>query len=142
MLMRLVSRGIEGEEINYYLGVCCSKLGLKQESGVYFESCLTTARDVKLAMKALKCILREAIDAGNFYEAEHQINRVQQFGFQEEAFKEWRLFVEGVSDLIKRKNVVGCSKLEKAVEIVERVERGSHRNSETSVRSSHLSECR
>ena len=80
---------------------------------------MSNSKDAKMAANALKNILKMAVESGNFYEAEHQINRIEQLNIQDEGFKPWKMFIEGVSDLVKRKNSNGCKKLEKAVEIAE-----------------------
>lgn len=87
MLSNLIHKAQENPEINYYLGEACYGLARKQEAIIYLESCLNITKDLKLAFKAWKHILKIAIENCDFYEADHQINRISQFGFEEEKYK-------------------------------------------------------
>ncbi len=80
------------------------------------EACLGATRDRRLASRALKGIVRQCFEEGKFYEAEFQVNRTERLQLELEQFESWRLLVEGVNDLIKRKHTGACSKLERAVE--------------------------
>lgn len=59
--------GSENPEISYYLGLTCYNLNKRQESIVYLESCLGMTKDVKLASKALKSIVKQCFEDGKFY---------------------------------------------------------------------------
>jgi hypothetical protein len=64
-----------------------------------------------LAVKALKALIISSVEEVNFFEAERHINRIVQLGLKPEPFTEWKLFVEGVNDSIKRKDAAALSKL-------------------------------
>jgi tetratricopeptide (TPR) repeat protein len=116
-LKKLVSKGFEHPEVNYYIGVCCWNLANKHDAIVYFESCLNNSKEVGTATKSLKALIRISVEESNFFEAEHHISRISKLGLPLEAFNEWIHFVEGTNDLIKRKNQSALEKITKSLEL-------------------------
>ena len=69
MLLSLHSKGIENTELDYFMGLACFKLGKNQEASVYLEACVSNTKDAKMASKALRNVLKMAVESGDFYEA-------------------------------------------------------------------------
>lgn len=58
------------------MGMSCWGLGKRSEAIVYLESCLSCSKDASAASKALKALIRIAVEEGSFFEAEHHITRI------------------------------------------------------------------
>ena len=118
-LMELMAKGLEHPEVSYYIGISCWNLGRKHDAIVYFESCLNNSKEVGVATRSLKALIRISVEESNFFEAEHHISRIHKIGLNIESFNEWILFVEGTNDLIKRKNQTALEKIAKSLALCE-----------------------
>ena len=97
----------------------CLGVGRKQEGTVYLESSISHSQDAGVAGRALTALVHAAVEEGNFYQAGHHISRVSKLQLDGRQFVHLQVFVEGVNDLIKKRNGPALKGLQKALELSE-----------------------
>lgn len=60
-LMELMAKGFEHPEVSYYIGISCWNLGRKHDAIVYFESCLNNSKEIGVATRSLKALIRISV---------------------------------------------------------------------------------